>query len=129
VHPRPSTVLEYHNTILTGAAPLEAPHLVSFLGWAVSKSTEVNQISPLDRHHPTEKLEMVRFDVSNVPGGLLGPEISQVEFGHLGLAVCRVKLLKGGRPTTQRAHALAAPDTKSDHDLHGGPAVCVHIWP
>jgi len=64
--------------ILTGAAPLEAPGLVSFLGYAVSKSTGVNQTSPLDRHHPTETLETMRFGVSNVPGGLLGPEISQV---------------------------------------------------
>ena len=46
--------------------------------YAVSKSTGVNQISPLDRHHPTKTLETVRFGVSNVPGGLLGPEISQV---------------------------------------------------
>ena len=59
--------------------PLEAPGLVSFLGCAVSKSTQVNHISPLDRHHPTETLETVRFGVSNVPRGLLGPEISQVE--------------------------------------------------
>jgi hypothetical protein len=42
---------------LTGGAPLEAPGLVSFLGYAVSKSTGVNQTSPLDRHHPTETLE------------------------------------------------------------------------
>ena len=64
---------------LTGAAPLEAPGLVSFLGYAVSKSTGVNQTSPLDRHHPMETLETMRFVVSNVPGGLLGFEIAQVE--------------------------------------------------
>ena len=64
---------------LTAGVPLEAPGLVSFLGCAVSKSTGVNQISPLDRHHPTETLETVQFGVSNVPGGLLGPKISQVE--------------------------------------------------
>jgi hypothetical protein len=57
---------------------IKAPGLVSFLGCTVSKSTEVNQTSPLDRHHPTETLETVRFGVSNVPKGLLGPEISQV---------------------------------------------------
>ena len=32
-----------------------------------------------EHHHPTETLETVQFGVSNVPGGLLGPEISQVE--------------------------------------------------
>ena len=58
--------------------PLEAPGLVSFLGWAVSKSTEVDHISPLNCHHPTETLETVQFGVLNVPGGLLGSEISQV---------------------------------------------------
>ena len=66
------------HTILTAGVPLEAPGLVTFLGCAVSKSTRVNQISPLDRHHPTETLETVQFGVSNVPRGLLGPEISQV---------------------------------------------------
>jgi hypothetical protein len=35
---------------------------------------------------------------------------------------------KGGRPTTQRAHASAAPNTKPDYDLHSGPAVYVHIF-
>ena len=49
-----------------------------FRGYAVSKSTGVNQTSPLDRHHPTQTLETMRFGVSNAPGGLLGPEISQV---------------------------------------------------
>jgi hypothetical protein len=68
-----------HPTILTEGAPLEAPGLVSFLGYAVSKSTEVNQTSPLGRHHPTETLETMRFGVSNVPGGLLGSDIVQVE--------------------------------------------------
>ena len=49
--------------------------------------------------------------------------------GHLGLAACPAKLLQGGRPTTQQqAHASAAPDTKPDHDMHGGPAGCVHIF-
>ena len=42
-------------------------------------STAVFQFSALERHHPTETLTTVRFGVSNVPGGLLGPEISQVE--------------------------------------------------
>ena len=65
--------------ILTGGVPFEAPGLVSFLGWTVSKSTGAQQTSPLDRHHPTETLETVRFDVSNVPRGLLGHEMSQVE--------------------------------------------------
>jgi hypothetical protein len=49
--------LARHYTNLTGGAPLEAPGLVSFLGYAVSKSTGVNQTSPLDRHHPMETLE------------------------------------------------------------------------
>ena len=49
--------------------------------------------------------------------------------GHLGLAACPVKLLQGGRPPTQQqAHASAAPDTKPDHDMHGGPAGGVHIF-
>jgi hypothetical protein len=127
-----------HDIFLTGAAPLEAPGLVSFLGYAVSKSTGVNQTSPLDRHHPTETLETVRISVSNVPGGLLGPEIALV----------------GGRPSwpsgvpaeaasgwvahharTQQAHALimhasAAPVTKPDHDMPcmvDRPAVCIHL--
>ena len=55
-----------------------AARVTRFRGYAVSKSTGVNQTSPLDRHHPTETLETMRFGVSNVPGGLLGPEISQV---------------------------------------------------
>ena len=57
----------FYGDFLTGAAPLEAPGLVSFLGYAVSKSTGVNQT-----------LETVRFGVSNVPGGLLGHEIALV---------------------------------------------------
>ena len=48
--------------------------------------------------------------------------------GHLGLAACPVKLLQGGRPTTQQAHAPAAPHTEPDHDMHGGPAGAVHIF-
>ena len=49
--------------------------------------------------------------------------------GHLGLAACPAKLLQDGRPTTQQqAHASAAPDTKPDHDMHGGPAGCVRIF-
>jgi hypothetical protein len=32
-----------------------------------------------ERHHPTRTLEIVRFGVSNVPGGLLGLAISKVE--------------------------------------------------
>ena len=55
-----------------------AARVTRFRGYAVSKSTGVNQTSPLDRHHPTQTLETMRFGVSNAPGGLLGPEISQV---------------------------------------------------
>ena len=41
--------------------------------------TGVSQFAAPEHHHPTETLETVQFGVSNVPGGLLGPEISQVE--------------------------------------------------
>ena len=41
--------------------------------------TGVFQFAAPERHHPTEMLETVRFGVSNVHGGLLGPKISQVE--------------------------------------------------
>jgi hypothetical protein len=70
-----------HSPFLTGGVPLEAPGLVSFLGWTVLKSQRgpnKTRLCALDRHHPTETLETVRFDVSNVPRGLLGLEISQV---------------------------------------------------
>jgi hypothetical protein len=71
-------------------------------------------------HHSTETLETVQFGVSNVPGSLLGPEISQVEgwpSWPSGLpSEAGVELLKGGRPTAHRAHASAALDTKPDHD-------------
>ena len=58
-------------------------------------------------------------------GAFWGLRYRRWKVGHLGLAACPVKLLKGGWPTTQRAHASAAPDTKPDHDMHGGPAGCV----
>jgi hypothetical protein len=70
----------------------------------------------------------MQFGLSNAHGGLVGPEILQVVVGHLGLAASHVKMLKGGRPATQQAHASAAPDTKADHDMHGGPAGCVHTF-
>ena len=41
--------------------------------------TGVFQFAAPEHHHMTETLETVQFGVSNVPGGLLGPEISQVE--------------------------------------------------
>ena len=44
-------------------------------------STIVSHISAPQRHHPTLALENVQFGVSNDPGGLPGPEISQVEGG------------------------------------------------
>ena len=91
-------------------------------------STGVFQFSPPERHHPTETLKTVRFGVSNAPGGLLGPEISRVEGWPSWPSACPVKLLKGGWPTTQRAHASVAPNTKPDHDMHGGPAGRVHIF-
>ena len=47
--------------------------------------------------------------------------------GHLGLVACPLKLLQGRWPIRQRAHAPATPDTKPYHDMHGGPAGCVHI--
>jgi hypothetical protein len=46
---------------------------------------------------------------------------------HLGIAARPLKLLQGVRPTTQRGHASAVPVAKPDHDMHGGPAGCVHI--
>ena len=61
-------------------------------------------------------------------GAFWGLRYCRWEVGHLGLVVCWVKLLKGGWPTTKRAHALAAPCTKTDHDVHGGPATCVHTF-
>jgi hypothetical protein len=61
-------------------------------------------------------------------GALWGLRYRRWEVGQPGLVACGVKLLEGRRPTTQRAHASAAPDTKPDHDLHGGAAVCVHIF-
>ena len=95
-------------------------------------STGVFQISAPERHHPTKTLKTVQFGVSNVSRGLLGPHISQVEgwpSWPSGLPCeAQVKPLKGGWPPTQRAHASAAPVTKPDHDLHGGPAGCVHIF-
>ena len=61
-------------------------------------------------------------------GAFWGLRDRRWKVGHLGLAACPAKLLQGGWPTTQRAHASAAPDTKPDYDLHGGPACCVHIF-
>jgi len=75
------------SAVLAGAVALffnwsRVARVTRFRGYAVSESTETNQIScqilSLDRHHPTEALETMRFGVSNVHGGLLGPEISQV---------------------------------------------------
>ena len=61
-------------------------------------------------------------------GAFWGLRYRRWKVGHLGLAACPGKLLKCGWPTTQRAHASAAPNTKPDHDLHGGPARCVRIF-
>ena len=62
------------------------------------------------------------------PRAFRGLKYRRSKVGHLGLAACPAKLLKGGWPTMQRAHASAAPDTKPDHDMHGGPAGYVHIF-
>jgi hypothetical protein len=73
----------------------------------------------------------VQFRVSNVHGGLLGHDISQVEgwpSWPSGVPGNAVKLLQGARPTAQRAHASAAPVTKPDHGLQGGPAGRVHTF-
>ena len=91
-------------------------------------STGIFQISAPERHHPTKTLKTVQFGVSNVPGAFWGLRYRKWKVGHLGLAAYPVKLLKGGWPTTQRAHAPAALVTKPDHDLHGGPARCVHAF-
>jgi hypothetical protein len=48
---------------------------------------------------------------------------------HLGLAACPLKLLQGARgPPRSRPMHRATPVTKPDHDMHGGPAGCVHIF-
>jgi hypothetical protein len=108
-----------------------------FRGYAVSKSTGVNQTSPLDRHHPTQTLETMRFGVSNAPGGLLGPEISKV----------------GGRPSWPSGVPVEAASGRAAHHARScssrlimhrqlrlknrtmtmpcmvdRPAVCIHVY-
>ena len=61
-------------------------------------------------------------------GAVWGLRYRRWKVGHLGLVACSARLLQGAWPTTQQAHASAAPDTKPDHDMHGGPAGCVHIF-
>jgi hypothetical protein len=120
---------------LTGGAPLEAPGLVSFLGYAVSKSTEVNQTSPLDRHHPMKTLETMRFGVSKVPGGLLGLEIAQVEGrpswpSGVPAEADSGRVAHHARSSRLIMHASAASVIKPDHDMPcmvDRPAVCIHL--
>jgi hypothetical protein len=52
----------------------KTPGFISML----KMSTGGFQFAAPERHHPTGTLETVQFGVSNVPGGLLGPQFSQV---------------------------------------------------
>jgi hypothetical protein len=113
-----------------------AARVTRFRGYAVSKSTGVNQTSPLDRHHPTETLETMRFGVSNVPGGLLGPEISQVGGRPSWPSGVPAEAASGRAAHHARSSRLimhasaAAPVTKPDHDMPcmvDRPAVCIHL--
>jgi hypothetical protein len=114
-----------HKKKITDSYPFNcsrAARVTRFRGYAVSNTTGVNQTSPLDRHHPTKTLETVRFGVSNVPGGLLGPEISQVggrpswPSGVPGKATSG-RAAHHARSSRLIMHASAAPVTKPDHDM------------
>jgi hypothetical protein len=51
-------------------------------------STGIFLFSALERHHPTETLETVRFGVSNVLGAFWGMRYRRWKVGHLGIAAC-----------------------------------------
>jgi hypothetical protein len=67
-------LVRYFNRDPAARGTIKTPGFISLL----KISTGVFQFAAPERHHPTGTLETVQFGVSNVPGGLLGPEISQV---------------------------------------------------
>ena len=98
-------------------------------------STGVFQFAAPERHHPTGTLETVQFGVSNVPGGLLGPEIAQVEGRPSWPSDVPTEAASGraahhARSSRLIMHASTAPVTKPDHDMPcmvDRPAVCIHL--
>jgi hypothetical protein len=80
----------------------------------------------------------MQFGVSNVPGGLLGPEIVQVEGRPSWPSGEPTEAASGraahhARSSRLIMHASTAPVTKPDHDSNDmpcmvdQPAVCIHL--
>ena len=80
-------------------------------------------------------LALMPKHVSNVPGGLLGPEIAQVEGRPSWPSGVPAEAASGraahhARSSRLIMHASTAPVTKPDHDMPcmvDRPAVCIHL--